>query len=236
VPLLAEALTAALEGIATVRRFPAERGDTAGLLRAVDPDAVVVDSEAEAHHAAVFARATDSALVHVSLYDQVLRITRPLLLAAVVVAALAFAGAANAERYIVLYKQHAVPADATRTVERAGGTIVAAYNDIGVVVPVEVNGVVGVAEVTAPGGDSIFGGDLDNPQNGKMRPGSVAAYLQKTSDAQPCPTMLPPGYAAFTRPHPAGTEAQLQECQGGPGHTSWYGNGQVNAFRAVTHD
>jgi subtilisin family serine protease len=191
-----------------------------------------------------------------------------------------------------------------------------------VVVPVEVNGVVGVSavgntrqtdgdddpndylksfysaygvgvtEVTAPGGDSVFGvtpeattgrvlstypaeapclrrredpgipagaycflqgtsmasphaagvaaliisrfGDLDNPQNGKMRPGSVAAYLQQTADAQPCPT-VPPGYAAFTRPHPAGQEGEPQECQGGPGHTSWYGNGQVNAFRAVTH-
>jgi lantibiotic leader peptide-processing serine protease len=193
-----------------------------------------------------------------------------------------------------------------------------------VVVPVEVNGVVGVtavgnrrqtdddddpndflksfysaygvgvAEVTAPGGDSIFGvtpeatngrvlstfpaeapcsrrredpgipagaycylqgtsmasphvagvaaliisrfGDLDNPQNGKMRPNSVAAYLQQTADSQPCPTVLPPGYAAFTRPAPAGEEGAPQVCQGGPGYTSWYGNGQVNAFRAVTHD
>jgi lantibiotic leader peptide-processing serine protease len=154
---------------------------------------------------------------------------------------------------------------------------------------------VGVAEVTAPAGDSIFGitpeatngrvlstypadqfcrpdrrlvdptaptavycylqgtsmasphaagvtaliisrfGDLDNPQNGKMRPGSVAAYLQQTADPQPCPTALPPGYEEFTRPHPAGAEAQPQECQGGPGYTSWYGNGQVNALRAVTH-
>jgi hypothetical protein len=74
VPLLCEALTAALEGIATVHRFPAGRGDTAGLLRALQPDAVVVDSEAEAHHAAIFARATHSPLVHVSLHDQVLRI------------------------------------------------------------------------------------------------------------------------------------------------------------------
>lgn len=76
VPLLSEALTAALEGIATVHRFPAGREDTAGLLRALDPDAVVVDSDAEAHHATVFARATHSPLVHVSLHDQVLRVFR----------------------------------------------------------------------------------------------------------------------------------------------------------------
>jgi subtilisin family serine protease len=153
---------------------------------------------------------------------------------------------------------------------------------------------VGVAEVTAPGGDSIFGitpeavngrvlstfpaeaactrrledpgipagaycylqgtsmasphaagvaaliisrfGDLDNPQNGKMRPGSVAAYLEQTSDPQPCPTALPPGYEAFTRPAPEGQEGAPQVCQGGPGNTSWYGSGQVNAFRAVVHD
>ena len=34
-------------------------------------------------------------------------------------------------------------------------------------------------------------GDADTPQNGKMRPGSVAAYMQQTADPQPCPTALP---------------------------------------------
>jgi lantibiotic leader peptide-processing serine protease len=74
-------------------------------------------------------------------------------------------------------------------------------------------------------------GDLDNPKNGKMRPGSVAAYVERTADAQPCPTVIPPPAVYTTRP-----DGQLQECQGGPGHNSWYGSGQVNALRAVTHD
>jgi subtilisin family serine protease len=85
-------------------------------------------------------------------------------------------------------------------------------------------------------------GDLDSPQNGKMRPGSVAAYMQQTADAQPCPTELPltgaPGstrantpYANTTRP-----DGSPQECQGGESYNSWYGSGQINALRAVTHD
>ena len=74
-------------------------------------------------------------------------------------------------------------------------------------------------------------GDLDNPQNGKMRPGSVAAYLQATADQQPCPTEVGFPYDIITRP-----DGSPQECQGGESYNSWYGNGQVNALRAVTHD
>lgn len=85
-------------------------------------------------------------------------------------------------------------------------------------------------------------GDLDNPQNGKMAPTAVEAYLEGTADPQPCPTELPllgaPGtsranraYATALRP-----DGSLQECQGGEGHNSWYGAGQINALRAVTHD
>jgi subtilisin family serine protease len=82
-------------------------------------------------------------------------------------------------------------------------------------------------------------GDLRSPQNGKMRPGAVAAQLQQTADPQPCPTELPlqgaPGSSRANVPYantrrPSG---DLQECQGGPGHNSWYGNGRADAFNAV---
>jgi lantibiotic leader peptide-processing serine protease len=74
-------------------------------------------------------------------------------------------------------------------------------------------------------------GDASNPQNGKMRPGQVEAYLQQTADPQPCPEELPPGYEEFTQ-----TSGEPQTCQGGRGQNSWYGNGHVNALRAITHD
>jgi lantibiotic leader peptide-processing serine protease len=74
-------------------------------------------------------------------------------------------------------------------------------------------------------------GDANNPQNGKMRPGQVASMLSQTADAQACPNTLPPGYLDFTGVN----SGAVQECQGGPGHNSWYGNGQVDALNAVTH-
>jgi subtilisin family serine protease len=75
-------------------------------------------------------------------------------------------------------------------------------------------------------------GDPDNPQNGKMRPGAVQQYVEKTADPQPCPTEEEMAfYAPFPRP-----DGEPQECQGGEGYNSWYGHGEVNAFKAVTHD
>jgi lantibiotic leader peptide-processing serine protease len=74
-------------------------------------------------------------------------------------------------------------------------------------------------------------GDADTPQNGKMRPGQVASFLSRTADPQACPNTLPEGYLDFTGFN-SGAE---QECQGGPGHNSWYGNGQVDALNAVTN-
>jgi subtilisin family serine protease len=77
-------------------------------------------------------------------------------------------------------------------------------------------------------------GNLSSPQNGKMRPDQVMALLDQTADPQPCPTFLPPTYESFFG---VGTESgQFYACQGGPGYNSWYGNGQVNALNAVTHN
>jgi len=74
-------------------------------------------------------------------------------------------------------------------------------------------------------------GDLANPQNGKMRPGQVEAILEQTADPQACPDTLPTGYQTVQVGVNSG---QLQQCQGGPGHNSWYGNGQADALNAVT--
>lgn len=74
-------------------------------------------------------------------------------------------------------------------------------------------------------------GDSGSPQNGKLRPGQVEALMQQTADPQACPETLPPGYASVT-----GTQSgATQVCDGGPGHNSWYGAGQVDALNAVTH-
>jgi hypothetical protein len=75
-------------------------------------------------------------------------------------------------------------------------------------------------------------GDADNPQNGKMRPGAVQQYLEKTADPRPCPT---DEEMAFYEPFPR-PSGDPQECQGGTGYNSWYGSGEANAFKAVTHD
>lgn len=75
-PILSEALTAAFDRVAVVQSFPARRGDTIGLLRWLEPDGVVVDTQEEAEEAARFARDTRSPLVHVSLRERKLRVLR----------------------------------------------------------------------------------------------------------------------------------------------------------------
>ena len=66
---------------------------------------------------------------------------------------------------------------------------------------------------------------------GKMSPGQVQAFIDQTADPQPCPTSLPPGYSNFVSVN----NGAPQQCQGDTGYNSWYGHGQVDALKAVTH-
>src|SRR5438105_6849304 len=70
-------------------------------------------------------------------------------------------------------------------------------------------------------------------QFGPLSPGTVAAYIKQTADPQPCPSAAE--QAALSVSFPSLDTGGPQVCQGGTGHNSWYGDGQVNALSAVTH-
>jgi hypothetical protein len=76
VPLLYEAISSSLDEIAEVHGFPARRGDPVGLLRALAPDAVVVDDPVEAEAVSGWAAEQDVPLVHVRLRERKLRLLR----------------------------------------------------------------------------------------------------------------------------------------------------------------
>jgi hypothetical protein len=75
IPLLCEALGSPLEDIAEVHVFPAGR-DTLGLLRAVRPDAVVVDDADEAEAVRRWAKRHRTPLVHIALRERKIRVLR----------------------------------------------------------------------------------------------------------------------------------------------------------------
>jgi subtilisin family serine protease len=66
---------------------------------------------------------------------------------------------------------------------------------------------------------------------GHMSPGKLSAMVSQTADPQACPNSLPPGYLSTVGVN----SGAMQHCDGGPGHNSWYGNGQADALNAITH-
>jgi subtilisin family serine protease len=70
------------------------------------------------------------------------------------------------------------------------------------------------------------------PQNATMAPGQVASMLGTTADPQACPTTLPTTPNVYLSFRGVNSGA-VQHCEGGPGHNSWYGRGQVDALNAV---
>lgn len=69
VPLLGEAMTAALEGVAECKVIPARQPELGGLLKSLQPDAIVVDDDEEAAVAATYARFARVPVIRVSLAE-----------------------------------------------------------------------------------------------------------------------------------------------------------------------
>ena len=68
-------------------------------------------------------------------------------------------------------------------------------------------------------------------QFGSLAPARVTALLGQTADGIACPDAAT---LALYAPFPQFQNGEPQACQGGIGHNSWYGHGQVNALSAVT--
>jgi len=84
---------------------------------------------------------------------------------------LAFAGVASATNYIVLYKAKGVPADGGAVIRSAGGTVVASYAQIGVIL--------------ADSSSSTFSADLmrDNRVQAVSATANFATRLDDTESA-----------------------------------------------------
>ena len=74
VPLIGEGVLPELE-FAEVHSFKGKR-DTAGLLRSLEPDLVIVDSSVDAREASAYATESDSAVLHISVRSRSLRLFR----------------------------------------------------------------------------------------------------------------------------------------------------------------
>jgi len=75
-PLLYEALLESFQGLATLHEIPAHSADLTGLLRALDADALVVDSLVEAEEIESLARERQIPLLQVFLPERKVRLLR----------------------------------------------------------------------------------------------------------------------------------------------------------------
>jgi hypothetical protein len=77
VPIFYEAVAGALRDGATVQALKPVGGDTDVVLRAIDPDAVIVDNAQDAQAALVSALEQGFPVIHISSQDSVLRVLGP---------------------------------------------------------------------------------------------------------------------------------------------------------------
>ena len=74
VPLLGEAVTGALEGLAECKFIPARQPELGGLLKSLQPDAIVVDDEQEGAVAATYARFARVPVILISLRENTVQL------------------------------------------------------------------------------------------------------------------------------------------------------------------
>jgi subtilisin family serine protease len=67
---------------------------------------------------------------------------------------------------------------------------------------------------------------------GPLARGRIAGMLTPTADPIACPDAAT---LALYAPFPSASNEEPQACAGGAGYNSWYGHGEVNALRSVTH-
>ncbi len=162
-------------------------------------------------------------------------------------APVAYAGTGTAETYLVLYSAQALPGDAAARVQAAGGSVVASYPEIGVVVArsaatsftaqVESDGRVSGVSATGAFASGLKQREPAASEDAGGTPAPSLADRQwdmaqiHATDPLACPP------APF-EPAELGPDGQPAHCSGLPGHDSFYGHGQINALAAVTtsHD
>jgi hypothetical protein len=70
IPLIGEGVASALDGLAECKVVPARRPELTGLLKSLQPDAIVVDDEEEAEAAAAYARFARVPVIRIALRER----------------------------------------------------------------------------------------------------------------------------------------------------------------------
>jgi lantibiotic leader peptide-processing serine protease len=121
-----------------------------------------------------------------------------------------------------------------QVVEPGGGRVLSTFSSVGTICAPALTVVENGAKYCYLQGTSMAGphavgvAALLLSAHGDMPPGALSAALQQSTNALSCPVDV-----SIYAPFPQNSGAP-QSCQGGSGHNSWYGSGEVDALKAVS--
>jgi hypothetical protein len=119
-------------------------------------------------------------------------------------------------------------------VQPGGGRVLSTFSSVGTICAANLTVVENGAKYCYLQGTSMAGphavgvAALLLSAHGDMPPGVLSAALQQSTNALSCPVDV-----SIYAPFPQNSGAP-QSCQGGGGHNSWYGSGEVDALKAVS--